>query len=371
MSKQVKTMQDLRDSKILYDKDLPRFGYMIISIIIFLFVFVTVWMCKTPKLYIVRGEGNVYNTDKNYIMSPYSGEIKEINIKEGVYVEKGTVLFTLASTELDLQKEQIDEQIATLKKQVAQYEKLSKCVADNKNYFDSANPEDDLYRSKYEFYESRRKQLKFDANTYKAYGYTDAAIKEEVLKNESRIEELYTGTLQEISQQIVGINSEIERLYIQENAIENARSGYQIKAPVSGTVHMSVNYKEGMIVQAGNVIGSISSDLDQYMIESYISAGDVPRIAVNQPVDIVVSGLIQSDYGVLTGVVKEIDSDMSTDDEGKAFFKVRILPDTDYLINKSGNKVNISNGMSVETRIIYDQITYMEYLLGALGFRAR
>jgi len=99
--------------------------------------------------------------------------------------------------------------------------------------------------------------------------------------------------------------------------------------------------------------------------------GDIPRIEINDKVDIEVAGLIQSDYGVLSGVVKEIDSDVTINSEGKMFFKVRIAPDADYLMNRSGKKVNLSSGMNVETRIKYDQITYLEYLLDALGVKAR
>lgn len=373
MSKQIKTIQDLKDSRILYEKDLPYFGYMIILIVTFLLVTLAVWMYKTPKMFIVKGPGLVYSTNKNYIMAAYNGEIKEINIKEGAYVEKGTVLLVVASVDLDLQKEQIDGQIANFKEQIAQYEKLSKCVRDNTNYFDAMNLRDEFYRSKYEAYESKRKQLSFDTSTYRQYGYTEEQIKQEVIKNESKIEELYFTTLQEINQQIMAINGEIDKLNIQKNAIEKGKAEYQIKATASGTVHMYSDYKKGMVVQAGNVIGSISSDLDQYMIESYINVGDIPRVTVGQPVDMVVAGLIQSDYGVLTGIVKEIDSDVTIDNnsDGKMFFKVRIALDTDYLINRSGNKVNISKGMQVETRIKYDQITYLEYLLDALGVRAR
>lgn len=372
MAKHVRTLHDLKDSRLLYEKDLPHFGYMFILLLVFLLIVLGVWMWKTPKMYIVKGNGIVYSTNKNYIMSSYSGEIKDISIKEGAYVEKGTVLLTVASTELDLQSEQIDKQIETFNEQIAQYGKLAKCVTDSTNYFDSMNLQEGFYRSKYEAYESKLKQLRLDADAYKRYGYTDDQIKQETVKNESKIEELYFTTLQEINQQIVAINSEIDKLMIQKSAIEKGKTEYQIRAASSGTVHMASDYKKGMVVQAGNVIGSVSSELDQYMIESYISVGDIPRIAVEDSVDIVVSGLIQSDYGVLTGVVKEIDSDVTTNSsDGKMFFKVRIDPDMDYLINKSGNKVNISNGMNVETRIVYDEITYFEYLLDALGVLSR
>ena len=52
-------------------------------------------------------------------------------------------------------------------------------------------------------------------------------------------------------------------------------------------------------------------------------------------------------------------------------FKVRILPDMNYLISKDGDKVNLANGMTVEARIIYDKLTYFDYMLEKLGVKYR
>ena len=48
-------------------------------------------------------------------------------------------------------------------------------------------------------------------------------------------------------------------------------------------------------------------------------------------------------------------------------FKIKIKPDVDYIVSKSGRKVNLQNGMTVEVRIIYDEVTYLDYCLEQLG----
>jgi multidrug efflux pump subunit AcrA (membrane-fusion protein) len=371
MSNKINTFSDLKDSKILFDKDLPPFGYIIILVITFLLFVLAIWMSTTPQMYISKGTGTVFSTAKSYIMSSYTGAITEINVQEGSYVDQGMVLLIVASTDLDLQKEQIDGQIEAYREQITQFKKLDHCIRDNMNYFDSANINDDYYRNKFETYRIKMEQLQFDATTYQQYNYTVEQIEQEAKKNESKIEELYFTALQDINQSLVNINTEIEKLSIQEDTLLKGRSEYQVKASSSGTVHLSSDYKEGVIVQAGNQIGSISKELDQYIIESYVSVGDIPRIEINDKVDIEVAGLIQSDFGILTGVVKEIDSDVTINNKGNMFFKVRINLHKDFLTNKSGKKVNLSSGMNVETRIKYDQITYLEYLLDALGVKAR
>ena len=78
-------------------------------------------------------------------MSAFSGEISDMKISEDCSVEHGDVLFTIESTDLDLQQLQAEGQIETYKKKIVQYEKLEKSIKDNINYFDENKEEDKAY----------------------------------------------------------------------------------------------------------------------------------------------------------------------------------------------------------------------------------
>ena len=87
-----------------------------------------------------------------------------------------------------------------------------------------------------------------------------------------------------------------------------------------------------------------------------------------------VNGLSQTVYGNIEGTVYKIDSNVTTmesENGNTQVFKVRVLPETDYLISKNGDKVNLANGMSVEARIIYDRLTYFDYALEKMGVKYR
>ncbi|HOG63725.1 MAG TPA: biotin/lipoyl-binding protein, partial [Sedimentibacter sp.] len=103
----VKEIRDIKDSRLLYEKDLPPFGYIIVSVITLLVIAVVIWSINTQKSYVIKSQGVIESTNKNYIMSSYTGEINKMNISEGSFVETGDVLFTVKSTDLDLQEEQI------------------------------------------------------------------------------------------------------------------------------------------------------------------------------------------------------------------------------------------------------------------------
>ena len=370
--KSIKSLNDLKDSRLLYEKTLPPFGYMIITIVAILLIAVIIWSVKTPKTYVVKSNGVIESTNKNYIMPAYTGEINNMYVSEGSYVESGDLLFTIKSTELNLQEDQIVGQIDVYTKDVNQLKKLEKSIMDGQNYFDITVEDDRQYYNQYEAYISQIKQNTIDTSTYKAYGYSDEQIEAELDKNTAKISEIYYSTLKSINESITQYENEIEKLNIQKQAIANGQADYQVFANTSGIVHLLGEYKTGMVVQAASAIGSIANENDEYVVTAYINVSDMPRIEVGDSVDIEVSGLSQSIYGTLSGTLKSIDNDLTSSQDGKeSFFKAKIILDNDYLVSTKGNKVNISNGMSVQARIVYDELSYFDYVMESLGILTR
>ena len=170
---QTKTMEELKDSRIMFEKPMPRFGYMIVLTIALLLIGIVIWSIYTPKVYMIKAAGTITSENSNYIMPSYTGEIVTNHMQEGMFVEKGDVLFTVKSTDYDIQQEQLEENKITYEEKILQYERLVKSIKDDTNYFDASNPDDSLYHSTYEVYKSQVAQNEFDASTYKSYGYSD------------------------------------------------------------------------------------------------------------------------------------------------------------------------------------------------------
>jgi len=372
MSKQIKTLDQLKDSRLLYDKKVPELGYIIILSVIVLMVAVVIWSIRTPKTYIIKSLGSVQSLNKNYVMAPYMGKITDIKIKEGMHVEKGDVLFTVKSTDFDLQADQLKGKKELYAERIRQLRKLVDSIKDNENYFDESEENDSLYYFQYENYQSQIAQQKVDIGSFKTYGYTDEQIATEVEKNQNKITEIYYSTLKGIEDSILQYQNEVSSVELQLNAVGSGQEEYQVQANATGKVHMLADYKEGMVVQAGASVANIASEKDEYKIQAYVSSDNMARISVGDKVNIAVSGLAQTVYGTISGKVARMDSDITMDSESKSsYFKVDIIPDNTYLVSKNGYKVNLSNGMAVETRIQYDQVTYFNYVLESLGVLTR
>lgn len=375
MTKQIKTMEQLRDSRLLFDKKIPAFGYLFLLVTAIFLAGAVVWSIRTPKIYMVTAYGRVTSSGANYVMSGYTGEIGSCSMKEGMIVEEGDVLFTIKSTEYNLQQEQLEENRAAYEKKVEQYQRLVDSIKDDTNYFDASREEDNLYYSTFEAYKSQIAQNTLNTEAYKIYGYTDEQIAAEAERNQGKIDEIYFSAIQSAESAIQEAIMQIEAIDAQLSAISSGQAEYAIRATASGTLHLLEEYKEGMVVQAAASVATITPENAATMIEAYVSTADMARIHKGDRVQIVVDGLSEAVYGNIMGTVDQIDSNLtvqeSSDGKSNQVFRIKILPDTTYLINKSGDKVDIVNGMTAQARIQYDKITYWNYLLEKLGFKAK
>ena len=338
MTTTIRDINELQDRRIMMEKKLPPFGYALILLTAALILFLVVWSTKNYRTYVSQSSGSVQAANKTYIMSSYSGSITELNIAEGAYVNEGDLIAHIKSTDLDMQQDSIQSQLDIYKKQ----------------------------KSQYETYKSQVAQKAFDASPYQAAGYSDEQIKALMEQNQSEVEALYYSTLQSISASLTSVQSNIDNLQSQMDALNTGANDYYIYAPTSGVIHMDTPYKVGMVLSAGTPLATVASENSDLEVVAYVTLNDRPLLHVGDPCKIAITGLSEYSYGTLTGTVTSIDSDVTASSSG-SYYKMTITPDSTYVISNSGDKVDLSNGMSVTARVEYDKLTYFEYAMEALG----
>ena len=321
MTIKVQNLSDLQDRRIMMEKKLPPYGYAFVILVGIFMLFLVVWSTHTNRIYVSQNAGTVQASNKTYIMSSYSGSITEMYISEGSYVNEGDLVAHIKSTDIDMQQDNLESQLKIYQTQLDQYNKLLQCVQDDTNYFSETNPEDQPYYYQYETYKSQVSQKTFDATAYQAAGYSDAQIKTMMEQSQSEVEALYYSTMQSISQSITS---------------------------------------------AGSPLATVASENDDLEIVAMVTVNDRPLLHVGDPCKIAITGLSEYSYGTLTGTVTAIDSDV-TASSNASYYKMTIKPDATYVVSRSGDKVDLSNGMSVTARVEYDQVTYFEYAMEALG----
>ena len=325
MTIKVQNLSDLQDRRIMMEKKLPPYGYAFVILVGIFMLFLVVWSTHTNRIYVSQNAGTVQASNKTYIMSSYSGSITEMYISEGSYVNEGDLVAHIKSTDLD-----------------------------------------QPYYYQYETYKSQVSQKTFDATAYQAAGYSDAQIKTMMEQSQSEVEALYYSTMQSISQSITSAQSNVDNVQAQLDALNTGANDYYIYAPTSGVIHMDTPYKEGMVLSAGSPLATVASENDDLEIVAMVTVNDRPLLHVGDPCKIAITGLSEYSYGTLTGTVTAIDSDV-TASSNASYYKMTIKPDATYVVSRSGDKVDLSNGMSVTARVEYDQVTYFEYAMEALG----
>lgn len=375
MNKKIKSIEELRDSRLLFDKNPPAFGYVFIIVVAVFLAVAIIWSIRTPKIYTIQAQGTVSNEDANYVMCSYTGEISDCNLKEGMIVEKGDVLFKVKSTDYDVQEEQLLLNKKSYEKKIEKYKLLVKAIKDDTNYFEQNNAEDELYYSAFESYKSQVEQNTIDTSAYAAYGYSDEQIEAEIEKNQGKISQVYYDAIKSAEASSAEATQQIEAIDAQLSAINSGKDEYTVTATASGVIHLLNNYKNGMVVQTTQSVATISPKNSESILEAYVSTADMARMKEKDTVQLVFDGLAQNVYGTITGTVKQIDSNVTVqsnnDGSTTQVFKVLISMDNNYLVSKSGDKVNVTNGMTAVARISYDKVTYFNYVLEKLGIRIR
>ena len=111
MTTTIQNLSDLQDRRIMMDKKLPPYGYAFVILTGLFMIFLVIWSTQTNRIYVSQNSGVAQAANKTYIMSSYSGSITELYVSEGSYVNEGDLIARLKSTDLDMQKDNLQSQL--------------------------------------------------------------------------------------------------------------------------------------------------------------------------------------------------------------------------------------------------------------------
>lgn len=338
----VYNLNDLKSSQIQYDKNPPKFIYFIILTIFIGLICIVIISNHTYKTEVVRATGILSSDNKTYIMSIKSGKIDTVYKKSGEYVEKGEVLFKINDSEIDNQIYAYQGKADLLYEYVSSYQTII-------NTLENINLEEEL--------ENPFTEGQFQ----KEYQSIIKQINESDSKNDtidSYISQ-YERELFQYNYEYVGLTSQIE-------AYKNMKEEYMVTAETSGYINYTSEIKPGMVIDS-SIIGTISLELskDNAIVDLYVDTSAKSFIKENMDVEMVVSGLSQSSYGTLKGVVTYISNDSIQSDDN-IFYKVSVKP-KDIILKNQDKETLLSNGMIVEARIKYESLTWMKWALRKIG----
>ncbi|HEL1582133.1 TPA: HlyD family efflux transporter periplasmic adaptor subunit [Streptococcus suis] len=147
--------------------------------------------------------------------------------------------------------------------------------------------------------------------------------------------------------------------------------GLTVSTSSDGTLHYVTPLKQGMSVQQNQTVAEIAGSDREAYIEAFVLATDISRVTVGAEVDIAITGVNSQKFGTLKGAVTQIDSGtitQETQNGNVSFYKVVVALD-ELTLKKDEEIVVLQKDMPVEARIVYDNETYLDWILELLSFK--
>ena len=342
---------NIRDSSFLYKKKVPLFGcYLIIFVLSFLITLI-IWSSIAIKADVIKQQGTIVSINKINLTSNVNSNITKINYSEGDYVSKDSIIIELNSSEIDVNINQSKSTYDYYLLRSSLFERLIKYIQNDY----SLNEEDNSFNQE-------------NINELEFYNYmSNYLISKSMYQNEDQINQYKNQTINTYINQYDDVKLKENQYKSQYEGYLKIKDNYQIISPIDGYIHFNYSLNEGYFISAGNELISISPTKDNLICETYFTSSDISKIKVGNKVKGNVIGLSQNDYGSIEGELISLASDSTNTQDGQ-IFKGLIKYDTNKICSIK-NEITLKPGMSIENKIIYEETTYLKYVLNLWGFR--
>jgi multidrug resistance efflux pump len=198
-------------------------------------------------------------------------------------------------------------------------------------------------------------------------------IERQLDSNYSQVEQTLYQLLSELGLARNQTSSKLIELQANLGAAEGQDNINFVKTSESGELHFISPIAIGMAVQQGQIIGEVASNNEKIYVDAYINASDRSRVKVDKNVNVAVIGLNSYRYGTLSGKVTSIEPGTvrnETVNGVSILYRLHVELDSNILESNSGETIELIRSMPVEARIVYNEESYLEWILGLLNFKS-
>jgi adhesin transport system membrane fusion protein len=133
---------------------------------------------------------------------------------------------------------------------------------------------------------------------------------------------------------------------------------------MAGRINRVLVNTVGGVVRPGEPIVEIVPSEKGLLIEVLISPKDIAFVRTGQIAKVDVTAYEAAVYGSLHGKVISISPDASVNERtGESFYFVRVLTDSDALLDQRGKRLPIGPGMIANVSLLGDKRSVLNYIL--------
>jgi HlyD family secretion protein len=317
----------------------------------------------------VKSEGILKaTTEMSILKATANGYIKEVMVKEHQTVQKGQLLVSVTAPVLHEKEKFLQDMREEVNMFLKDLNQLLTEVASNQH------PITSLYRQSYSDYQQKlldrqtkflkvkqdfeRNKKLYEQKVIAAADFENFQFEYDKSKNE--IDLLKQNQLSQWQQELRNYEKERTELESQTAQLRKEMDNLDIKSPVNGTVQNLIGIYAGSSVFVGQELAQISPNTD-LLAEVYVSPNDIGLLREGMDVRMQVGAFNYNQWGLLTGKVKEISSDIQVMNN-RPMFEVKCSLDKDYLTLKNGYKGNLKKGMTLQARFVVTQRSLWQLL---------
>jgi len=187
-------------------------------------------------------------------------------------------------------------------------------------------------------------------------------IEAELSEVEQRRTELEAKYRKEARAELNDVMAEINTLRAGNVALEDRVRRTQVRSPIRGVVKSLLVGTVGGVVQPGMDLIEIVPLGESLIVEAKIKPRDIAFLRPGLSAKVKLTAYDFAIYGGLEAQVEHISADTFVDDNGEAFFQVRVRTKEPSLV-RGGQEYSIIPGMTADVDILVGDKTVLSYLL--------
>lgn len=363
---------------------LPKASLFIWIVCMGLFILL-IWAWYFKLAEVSTGTGKVISSSKEQMIQSLEGGIlTKLHVQEGQIVQKGQILAQLDPTRFASNVGESESQLIASKATAARLRAEVNSVP--LSFPDDVKLIPQLVHEETALYNSRRSNLEDSMLGLKqalmlveqelamteplvekgaASAVEVLRLKREANDIRNQMSDLKNQYFVKAHEELAKVNIDIETQtqVVKGKSDTLARSIF--KSPVRGIVkEIDVMTLGGVIPQNGKLMTIVPLD-EQLIIEARISPRDIAFIKPEQEALIKITAYDYSIYGGLKGKVTVISPDTIRDEvkQDQFYYRVYIRTDSDKLVNKAGQKFDITPGMVATVDVRTGEKSVLDYLI--------
>ncbi len=166
---------------------------------------------------------------------------------------------------------------------------------------------------------------------------------------------------EEARMQLDAATQELRELGNRMGKLQNTRDRRVLRSPMDGTVKALSTFSRGAVVGPGEVVAEVVPTDDAFIIEALLSVSEIGFVRPGMEARVRLATQDAYRFGALKATIQSISPDSFTDEDGRAYYKLRLSTREKAFPGKQQN-YDLVPGIQVNASVLLGERTVLEYL---------